>query len=104
MKKLKKLFALLSILFCFIFLNSCGVDILEPLGENSYYVIRYSSGNPKTGVASTEYIGKTDNLLIYVESGYSYSLQNVIGVAQKFENYYRSMINTYGNHTDMDNN
>ena len=104
MKKLKKLFASLSILFCFIFLNSCGVDILEPLGENSYYVIRYSSGNPKTGVASTEYIGKTDNLLVYVESGYSYSLQNILVVAQKFENYYRSMINIYGNHTDMDNN
>ena len=44
MKKLKKLFALLSILFCFIFVNSCGVDVLDALDENSYYVMRYSSG------------------------------------------------------------
>ena len=97
------LFILFSI-FSLIFVNSCGVDILEPLGENSYYVIRYSSGNPKKAVASTEYVGNTDNLLVYVESGYSYSLQSIKQVVQKFENYYRSMINVYGSHTDMDNN
>ena len=97
------LFILFSI-FSLIFVNSCGVDILEPLGENSYYVIRYSSGSPKRYVASTDYIGDTDNLQIYAESGYSYSLYNVKQVAQKFENNYRQMINIYGSHTDMDNN
>ena len=103
MKNIRNLFALLFI-FSLIFLNSCGVDILEPLGENSYYVIRYSSSGSKMDVANTEYVVDTDNLKVYVESGYSYSLFNIKQVAQKFENNYRQMINIYGAHTDMDNN
>ena len=103
MKNIRNLLALISI-FSFIFLNSCGVDILEPLGENSYYVVRYSASGSKMDVASTEYVGDTDNLQVYVESGYSYSLYNIKQVAQKFENNYKQMINIYGAHTDMDNN
>ena len=103
---MRKFFNLLMAfsIFSLIFLNSCGVDILEPLGENSYYVVRYSSGSPKRDIASTDYIGNTANLQIYAESGYSYSLYNIRQVAQKFENNYRQMINIYGSHTDMDNN
>ena len=105
MKKLKKLFALLSILFCFIFVNSCGVDVLDALDENSYYVMRYSvSGPPNFYRVSTENIGKTANLQVYVEKGYNYNKANITKVATKFENHYRDMINIYGNHTDMDNN
>ena len=105
MKKLKKLFASLSILFCFIFVNSCGVDVLDALDENSYYVMRYSvSGNPNFYRVSTENIGKTANLQVYVEKGYNYNKANITQVATKFENHYRDMINIYGNHTDMDNN
>ena len=103
MKNIRNLLALISI-FSLIFLNSCGVDILEPLGENSYYVVRYSGSGSKTDVATTEYVGDTDNLQVYVESGYSYSLYNIKQVAQKFENNYKQMINIYGAHTDMDNN
>ena len=105
MKKLKKLFASLSILFCFIFVNSCGVDVLDALDENSYYVMRYSvSGDPNFYRVSTENIGKTANLQVYVEKGYNYNKANITKVATKFENHYRDMINIYGNHTDMDNN
>ena len=103
MKNIRNLLALISI-FSLIFLNSCGVDIVEPLGENTYYVVRYSGSGSKIDVASTEYVGDTDNLQIYVESGYSYSLFNIKQVAQKFENNYKQMINIYGAHTDMDNN
>ena len=103
MKNIRNLLALISI-FSLIFLSSCGVDILEPLGENSYYVVRYSGSGSKTDVATTEYVGDTDNLQVYVESGYSYSLYNIKQVAQKFENNYKQMINIYGAHTDMDNN
>ena len=103
MKNIRNLFILLSVISC-VFLNSCGVDIVEPLDENSYYVIRYSASGSKVDKTSTEYVGKTDNLQVYVESGYSYSRYNIQQVAQKFENNYRQMINIYGAHTDMDNN
>ena len=103
MKNIRNLFILLSVISC-IFLNSCGADIVEPLDENSYYVIRYSASGSKVDKASTEYIGKTENLQVYVESGYTYSLYNIKQVVQKFEDNYRQMTNTYGRHTDMDNN
>ena len=103
MKNIINLFILLSVISC-IFLNSCGADIVEPLDENSYYVIRYSASGSKVDKASTEYIGKTENLQVYVESGYTYSLYNIKQVVQKFEDNYRQMTNTYGRHTDMDNN
>ena len=90
-------------IFSFIFLNSCAADVYDA-SSNKYYVIRYSASSPRPDRASVVSVGKTANLQVYAESGYSYSLQNVRQVVQKFEENYMQMTNIYGAHTDMDNN
>ena len=91
-------------IFSFIFLNSCAADVYDVSSSNKYYVIRYSASNPRPDRASVVSVGKTPNLQVYAESGYSYSLQNVRQVVQKFEENYMQMTNIYGAHTDVDNN
>ena len=91
-------------IFSFIFLNSCAADVYDVSSSNKYYVIRYSASNPRPDRASVVSVGKTPNLQVYAESGYNYSLQNVMQVVQKFEYNYMQMTNIYGAHTDMDNN
>jgi hypothetical protein len=49
-------------------------------------------------------IGETEHLLIYGEKGYNVNYNYVSYVAKKFEDGYNSLINIYGNHTDVDKN
>ena len=70
----------------------------------SYYVVRYASSGSRFDKATLDLVAKTDNLQIYVEDGYTYSRDNIVYVATKFENNYKQMTNIYGTHTDMDKN
>ena len=89
-----------------IFFNSCGSNFYDSTNDSSnrFYVVRMKSSREIPDAAEVKMIGETDHLIIYAERGYNVNYNYVNYVAKKFEDNYSSLINIYGNHTDVDKN
>ena len=97
---------LLISIISIIFFNSCGSNFYDSTNDSSnrFYVVRMKSSRQIPDAAEVKMIGETDHLIIYAESGYNVNYNYVNYVAKKFEDNYSSLINIYGNHTDVDKN
>ena len=97
---------LLISIISIIFFNSCGSNFYDSTNDSSnrFYVVRMKSSRQIPDAAEVKMIGETDHLIIYAESGYNVNYNYVNYVAKKFEDNYNSLINIYGNHTDVDKN
>ncbi|TXJ50808.1 hypothetical protein EPJ66_08920 [Brachyspira aalborgi] len=99
-------FLLLISFICIIFFNSCGYNSYDATSSrNNFYVMRMKEGTSQyIDTVNVNLIGETEHLLIYGEKGYNVNYNYVSYVAKKFEDCYNSLINIYGNHTDVDKN
>ena len=99
-------FLLLISFICIIFFNSCGYNSYDAISSrNNFYVMRMKEGTSQyIDTVNVNLIGETEHLLIYGEKGYNVNYNYVSYVAKKFEDGYNSLINIYGNHTDVDKN
>lgn len=99
-------FLLLISFICIIFFNSCGYNSYDATSSrNNFYVMRMKEGTSQyIDTVNVNLIGETEHLLIYGEKGYNVNYNYVSYVAKKFEDSYNSLINIYGNHTDVDKN
>ena len=99
-------FLLLISFICIIFFNSCGYNSYDATSSrNNFYVMRMKEGTSQyIDTVNVNLIGETEHLLIYGEKGYNVNYNYVSYVAKKFEDGYNSLINIYGNHTDVDKN
>ncbi|TXJ32766.1 hypothetical protein [Brachyspira aalborgi] len=99
-------FLLLISFICIIFFNSCGYNSYDATSSrNNFYVMRMKEGTSQyIDTVNVNLIGETEHLLIYGEKGYNVNYNYVSYVSKKFEDCYNSLINIYGNHTDVDKN
>ena len=99
---MRKYLVLISL--SFIFLNSCVNYYDSSSLRDEFYIIRVRGSYQYTDKVKVSKVGETANLLIYSEIGYSVNYNYVNYMAKKFEDNYNSLINVYGNHTDVDKN
>lgn len=102
---MSKFLLLISFIYI-IFFNSCGYNSYDATSSrNNFYVMRMKEGTSQyIDTVNVNLIGETEHLLIYGEKGYNVNYNYVSYVAKKFEDCYNSLINIYGNHTDVDKN
>ena len=100
---------ILFLIFLSILFSSCHLRNLTGNGEitdkKTFKAQRInSSGYGPDEVVNAYLVKETEHLAIYVENKYSISDYSLTRIWQDFENYYKDMINIYGEHTDMDGN
>ncbi len=103
---MRKIILLLFSVFLSIFIGSCSIIGFNPGGlDDNYYVLRINSyDQQKVDYVKFDEIYESDNLIMYVESGYSAPSSAASYISQEFDKYYNDMISVYGQHTDVDNN
>ncbi|PCG19083.1 peptidase M30, hyicolysin [Brachyspira sp. G79] len=109
-------------IFSIVFLNSCGVvssilggdynnaiyddGVLTYYDEYSSSIKRFKVINENNMIETKTFrtYAESDNLIIYVENGANVQRSSVSKIGYSFNKYYSDLVNTYGNHTDVDGN
>ena len=106
-----KLFITLLISCLFFTLNSCSLsETMYPsqLGAGEFYAIQFKGGDidsQESIILKPRKIMTTEITEVFLDDkGSNISEENIRFIIDGFENAYNGMINTFGTHTDVDNN
>ena len=106
-----KLFSTILISCLFFTLNSCSLtDMTYPsqLGSGEFYAIQFKGGDidsQESIILKPRKIMETDKTEVFLDDkGSNISEENIHFIIDGFEEAYYGMVNTFGTHTDIDNN
>ncbi len=95
------LFYILLFTSCMQVQNTFGT---KEIGQRNFYAIQYISNKAYIVGLSANLVKTSDHLELYLKAGQFMSASDLDYLANNFDKYYSSIIDTYGTHTDVDRN